>query len=139
MTEAALDDYVAALARKLRLKPPLATLALNAPAEYVAALRAALGSAAVRENADGAMYDLVSLFARSRAEIEASAPAAIAATRAGGQLWIMWPKKTARVSSDLSRDSLAALLTLLGWEPVASIAVDDTWSALRFKPLANGD
>ena len=138
MAETALDDYTAALARKLRLKQQQTTLALNAPPEYVTALRAALTPDAVSESVGAATYDLVSVFARSRAEVEASAPAAIAATRAGGQLWIMWPKKTSKETSDLSRDTLWPLIQPLGWEPVASIAVDDTWSALRFKPLADG-
>jgi hypothetical protein len=134
VTETALNDYMAALTRKLRLKPPLMALALNAPTEFCTALRAALGFDAVRESVDDSTYDVVSLFARFRAEVEASAPAAIAATRAGGQFWIMWPKKSAKEPSDLDRDTLWALVQPLGWGPVASIAIDNTWSALRFRP-----
>jgi hypothetical protein len=128
------SEYAAGLARKLRLKPPLTALALNAPAKYVAALRAALGCDAVSERASSGAYDLVSLFARSQADVEAGAPGAIAATRAGGSLWVMWPKKISGQITDLSRDTLWTLIQPLGWGPVASIAVDETWSALRFRP-----
>ena len=131
------ESYDAALARKLRLKPGQSALAVGAPEEYVAALRAALGADAVMVEAGGRACDLVGLFARSRAEVEAGAPVAIAAVRTGGALWIMWPKKTARQATDLDRDALWALIQPLGWGPVASVAVDKTWSGLRFRPEAD--
>jgi hypothetical protein len=37
------------------------------------------------------------------------------------------------VGSDLNRDRLARLLIDRGWDPVRPVAVDATWSALRFK------
>lgn len=129
--------YNTALARKLRLKPGRTALALNAPDEYVAALFAVLGADAVAtEAAKGARYDLVSLFARSRAAAKAGAPAAIAATQPDGALWIMWVKKSSAQAADLDRDSLWALIQPLGWGPVTSISLDDDWSALRFRPEA---
>lgn len=134
------ESYSAALARKLRLKQGQRALALEAPDEYIATLEAALGREAVAtvqaSGSPAAVFDVVSLFARSRAVVTASAPAAIAATRDGGALWIMWPKKTSMKTTDLDRDTLWALLRPLGWGPVASIAIDETWSALRFRPEA---
>lgn len=132
----AVESYAGALQRKLRLKPGQTALTLNAPGEYVAALRAALGSDAVATSVGetGKTFDLVCLFANARAEVEGTASPIIAATRAGGSLWVMWRKKSARQTTDLDRDSLWALLQPHGWGPVASIAVDDTWSGLRFRP-----
>lgn len=132
------ESYAAALARKLRLKPGQTALALDAPEEYVAALRGALGDGAVATQAGqgGERYDLVSLFTRTRAAAEAGAPTAIAATQSGGALWIMWVKKTSAQAADLDRDLLWALVQPLGWGPVASISLDDDWSALRFRPEA---
>lgn len=131
------ESYGVALARKLRLKPGQTALALNAPVQFVAALQATLGASAVATAAaKGARYDLVSLFARSRAVAEVSAPAAIAATQPGGALWIMWVKKTSPQAADLERDSLWALIQPLGWGPVTSISLDDDWSGLRFRPEA---
>ncbi len=51
----------------------------------------------------------------------------------GGHLWLAYPKKTGAIKTDLTRD--------LGWEvindldllPVTQIAIDATWSALRFR------
>ncbi len=35
--------------------------------------------------------------------------------------------------TDLNRDTLAALLTERGVRPVRQVAIDDVWSALRFR------
>jgi hypothetical protein len=51
------------------------------------------------------------------------------------RLWIAYPKRMSGVETDLTRD--------VGWEPlhglglraVANVAVDDVWSALRFRPV----
>jgi hypothetical protein len=43
-------------------------------------------------------------------------------------------KQTSKIySSDLNRDSCASALAALGLQPVRQIAIDDDWSALRFK------
>jgi hypothetical protein len=47
--------------------------------------------------------------------------------------WVAYPK-AGRLGTDLNRDALAALLNASGVQPVRQIAVDDVWSALRFRP-----
>lgn len=132
------EPYAAALARKLRLKPGQTALTLGAPEAYVSALREILGGGAVRALSLGApiesVYDLVSVFAREQADVMRHAPGAIAATRSGGSLWVMWPKKTSGQATNLDRDTLWALMRPLGWGAVASVAIDEIWSALRFRP-----
>jgi hypothetical protein len=55
--------------------------------------------------------------------------------KADATLWIAYPKKTSGVQTDMTRDK--------GWDAVtdqidavSQVAIDDTWSALRFKPVA---
>jgi hypothetical protein len=59
-------------------------------------------------------------------------PKASARVAEGGALWVAYPK-AGQLGTDLNRDSLARVLQAAGLEPVAQIAVDDVWSALRFK------
>jgi hypothetical protein len=73
---------------------------------------------------------------RSQAEAEAALPAAVAALRPGGVLWVMWPKTTSGMATDLTRDTLAALALAQGWGPVSNVSIDETWSALRLRPEA---
>lgn len=53
--------------------------------------------------------------------------------KAGGLAWAAYPKGGSKVSTDLNRDILWKLIELLGWRPVRMVALDETWSAMRFK------
>jgi hypothetical protein len=49
-------------------------------------------------------------------------------------VWFAYPKKSSRkFRSDISRDSGWSPLGDLGFEPVRQIAIDEDWSALRFR------
>jgi hypothetical protein len=47
-------------------------------------------------------------------------------------LWVVYPKGN---RTDVNRDSLWPILAEHGLRPITQVAVDDTWSALRFRPL----
>ena len=47
--------------------------------------------------------------------------------------WIAYPK-AGQLETDLNRDILWELLDGKGVRPVRQVALDDTWSALRFRP-----
>jgi hypothetical protein len=71
------------------------------------------------------------------AEIEKRVPGLLQRAAPGAVFWITYPKKTSGIDSDLSRDILAAARTDFGWRPVSIVALDDVWSALRFRPIAD--
>jgi hypothetical protein len=49
-------------------------------------------------------------------------------------LWIAYPKGTSkRYKCDFNRDTGWGVLGQLGFEPVRQIAIDEDWSALRFR------
>lgn len=50
-----------------------------------------------------------------------------------GILWITYPKGTSKVKTDLNRDILWLQLKVYHLEGVAIVAVDEIWSAMRFK------
>lgn len=121
------------LAQKLRIAAGNAVLLLNAPEGYQQTL-GALSSGAQIATEPAGQYDVVLLFARDRAELEQSLRQATEAVRNGGILWIAWQKMASRGPADLNRDSLWAAVQPHGWGPVSNVAIDETWSALRFKP-----
>ncbi len=51
-------------------------------------------------------------------------------------LWIAYPKAN---RSDLNRDKIPPLLTEYSMRPIGQVAIDDVWSALRFRPLKPGE
>jgi hypothetical protein len=122
------------LSKKLQIKTGAKVLVLEAPDGYLQELEPLPDGAQVRQRADGA-FDVVQLFATAKKELDHGIPAALRATKPGGVLWISWPKQTAKRVTDLTRDSLREYVERFGLQPVASIAVNEVWSALRFKRI----
>lgn len=114
------------LSKKLVIKPGSAVRVINAPAEYQQLSN-------VPEDA-AEQADVVLLFGESRATLDRTLPTAITTVRHGGIFWVVYPKGG---KSDLSRNDLWAMLEPFLWRPVSQVAVDDTWSALRFRPAAD--
>ena len=77
--------------------------------------------------------DAVLVFVRNRAELEEHAKAALDHAAEDRLTWIAYPK-AGQLGTDLNRDILWKLLEGRGVRPVRQVALDDTWSALRFRP-----
>ena len=55
---------------------------------------------------------------------------------ASSNLWIAYPKAN---RADINRDSLWPIAAGYGFRPISQVAIDDTWSALRFRLLREGE
>ena len=123
------------LVKKLGVKPGQKMLFLNAPEGYLHLLEPLPEGAEVQTSAEG-IFDFVHAFVYNKADVETYGAAAMRALKPGGLLWFTYPKKTSSIKTDITRD--------IGWEevikegirPVTQIAIDETWSALRFRPLS---
>jgi len=112
------------LAGKLQLKDaPLCVL--NPPASF-------RWEGAVAKDPKSAKALL--LFVKDSQELKAKAAPAVAAARRDAITYIAYPK-AGQLGTDLSRDGLAAMLEGQGIQGVRMIAIDDTWSAMRFRPI----
>lgn len=54
------------------------------------------------------------------------------AAQPAGSVWVVWPKTTSGLPSDISEDVLRATMLKAGWADNKGCAVDDVWSGLRF-------
>lgn len=133
---------LSSMAKKLRLALNQTVVVLNAPDGFLAQLRP--GPTDVKTALDlNQAYDAVLLFVKDTDELRRLGPAVIRAAKANGLLWITYPKggQTKGVT-DLpatpwwvQRDVLGEVTSETGYKPVAFVAVDDYWTALRFKRL----
>ncbi|MFD2246896.1 YdeI/OmpD-associated family protein [Pontibacter ruber] len=125
------------LGKKLQVKPDHKLLLLNAPEEVAQTLSSEGYTFATQEaTGEKGTFDAVQLFVKSRAELERDAPQAIEALKPAGMLWIAYPKKSSKITSDLTRDEGWQAVADMGYEGVRQIAIDDTWSSMRFKQAA---
>lgn len=123
----------ASLVKKLLIKPGYQLLIMNAPDGFTQRLEP-LPEGARLYISPGGRFDEVLVFAGSQAELNRYAPVALQAVKPSGLLWFAYPKKTSKIKTDISRDAGWDVATSAGWLPVTQIAVDNTWSALRFRP-----
>ncbi len=119
------------LARKLQIKPGQRLRVVNAPADLRGAMAGGLSDNPVVTRGRS---EAVLLCVTSLAEAEALGPATLGTVGPDGLAWVAYPKGTSGVATDVNRDRLRALLAPAGWQPVRQIALDDVWSAMRFRP-----
>jgi len=124
---------MASTVKKPGLKPGMQALVVAAPAGYLKSLAPLPDRVEVSETlAD--KHDFVQFFATKRSEIEKTAKKLLKSSAPNALVWITYPKKTSGVDSDLSREEVWAAMEGTGWRPVTQIAIDEVWSALRFRP-----
>ncbi|THD77580.1 MAG: DUF3052 domain-containing protein [Phenylobacterium sp.] len=119
-----------ALSAKLGVRAGDTVLALGAPGHY-ADLLAPLpdGASIATEASDPA---IVHAFVADRAQLAKIAEGLPRLPRAGGMLWVSWPKKSSPLFVDLAEDGVRAALLPWGWVDVKVCAVDEDWSGLKF-------
>lgn len=118
-------------AQKLNLKPGQALALVNPPDGMTGALAAQLP-----ENPlfSGAVSQAEAVLVFLTQQAEAGSLAGIyASLKTGGLAWAAYPKGGSKVPTDLNRDILWKLIEPLGWRPVRMVALDETWSAMRFR------
>lgn len=76
--------------------------------------------------------DIFIIFADRSDEAERGFQRAITYLPPDGAIWVLWPKKSSGVETDLTEQTLRDLFLPTGMVDNKVIAVDDTWSALRF-------
>jgi hypothetical protein len=119
-----------ALAKKLHARPGMTMCVLDAPAGYQLGLRTLDGVTQLK--APKGEVDILQVFVTRKAQLDKRLPPLKAAMGARSALWVCYPKANG-LGTDLDRDILRLGLAEKGLTGVSQIAIDDVWSALRFK------
>src|SRR5688572_17787760 len=76
-------------------------------------------------------------FCKTQTEVDSIAELSAKTLQGDGLLWFAYPKGTSKkYKADFNRDNGWKRLGELGFEPVRMVAIDDDWSALRFRRVA---
>jgi hypothetical protein len=131
------------LARKLGIKEGARVALVRAPDGFESELDPLPDGVRVRTQARGTQ-DVVVFFATRRAELERRFNGLAHAIAPNGGLWIVWPKRTSNVATDLRESEVRDVGLAHGLVDNKVCAVDDSWSGLRFvyrladRPANNG-
>ena len=121
------------LLKKLRMQPNQRVLILNAPDRYLDELGPLPEGVELAQEPERDL-DFVHVFAKDLAELGELAPVASESVKRDGLFWVSYPKKSAKVESDLSRDVVWQEVAKTGLRAVSQVSVNDVWSAIRFRP-----
>jgi hypothetical protein len=75
----------------------------------------------------------IAAFCRNAATVQKVAREVLPLYRPGGHLWLIYPKRGGGIETDINRDHGWGPIEAAGFLPVAQVAVNVTWSALRFR------
>ena len=119
------------LAVKLGIRSGHAVAVLGGPDGFAESLAAQAG-VEVRPDTDGGVpFDVIVFFAPWRADLEAELGHLRAHMAPACGLWIAWPKRAAKVATDMSDTVVREVALPTGLVDNKVCAIDATWSALR--------
>ncbi len=118
------------LAKKLGIKTSSRILLVGAPEGFVALLDP-LPAGVAFEHAAGPQVDIAHIFVTERLELDRQLAALRATMRDDAAVWVSWPKKAAKVATDITEDTIRELALRRGYVDIKVCAVSEVWSALK--------
>jgi len=112
------------LAQKLGIKSGSTLLLDGAPADYPSK-----GAKVARAISD--KVDLVHIFTRSALELNAKLEKLRHRIREDAVVWVSWPKKSSKVPTDITEDTIRDIALPMGFVDIKVCAVDHVWSGLK--------
>jgi hypothetical protein len=117
------------VAQKARVKPGTTIAVIKRVPGIVESLGLPDGVAFVKP----AKADLVFLFVRTRAELKAQLPPAVAALGPASAIWVFFRKGSREAGLDMNRDTVWAVAEKLHMRPLGLVSVNESWSAFRLR------
>ena len=115
------------LVKKLGIKPEMKVLLVNPPGNYFDLLESDIKKQLVKTPP----ADFVHLFFVKKADLEKSFLQLIKKLPPNAIIWISWYKKTAKIPTDITEDTIREIVLPTGWVDVKVCAVSDLWSGLK--------
>ena len=75
--------------------------------------------------------DLVHVFGTKKGELERALASYRKKLNPEAVVWVSWPKKSAKVPSEITEDVVREVALPLGFVDVKVCAIDDVWSGLK--------
>jgi hypothetical protein len=124
--------------RKMNFKDSKIVVVVNTPLSFESNIEAMQGLTTFHRNFSAVeKTDFILAFCTKQSEVDAVAVEAATKLEGDGLLWFAYPKGTSKkYKCDFNRDTGWAVLGENSFEPVRMVAVDEDWSALRFRRVS---
>ncbi len=118
------------LARKLGIKEGSKLFLSGAPKNYLELVAPFPEGARLVSKIDGDT-DIVHIFSTERAHLTAALRDTLSKLKQDGSIWVSWPKKSSKVPTDITEDTIREVALPMGLVDIKVCAVDDIWSGLK--------
>jgi len=118
------------LAKKLGIAEGSRVLPIAAPDDYVDLLAPLPGDVHF-EKRIGPEVDIAHIFVDRRGELHRHLAALRGKLRPDAAIWVSWPKKAAKVPTDITEDTIREVALPLGFVDIKVCAVSGVWSGLK--------
>jgi hypothetical protein len=119
---------------KLNLKEQTQILVLNAPESFEPELKTLRGVTVQRDLNSASQIDFSLAFVTKQKEVDTLGKTIAKKVEGDAVVWFAYPKGSSkRYKSEINRDSGWRVLGEAGFEPVRMVAIDEDWSAVRFR------
>jgi hypothetical protein len=119
---------------KLNLKDQKDIVIENAPASFEPEIASLKGVTVRRSIADAKQVEFSLTFATKQKDVDSLARTVGRKAAGDAIVWIAYPKKSSKkYTCEFNRDSGWPSMGEAGFEPVRMVAIDEDWSALRFR------
>ena len=119
------------LVEKLGIKPNSRIAIFNAPSNFDSTLGPLPDGVVRRSKLSGPLHFIHAFFLHS-SKLDRQFPSLKKALDQSGALWISWPKKSAKVETDLAENLVREIGLRHGLVDIKVCAVDEVWSGLKF-------
>lgn len=116
------------LAKKLGMKPGMKAGFVNAPAHYPGLMGETFDALKIGKKGEA---DFIHFFATEARQVEKEIDDLRERIFPDGLIWVSWPKKAAKMDTDLTEDVVRNIALAHGLVDVKVCAVDEIWSGLK--------
>lgn len=119
---------------KIDLKNEKEIVVLNAPESFSPELAGLKGVIILRDAVKVPEIQYALAFVTKQAEVDAISRAVAPKAKGDAQVWFAYPKGISKkFKCEFNRDNGWAVINSLGWRGIRIVAIDEDWSALRFR------
>lgn len=125
------------LFKKLNFKQHKEILVLNYPTEFEGEVNGMNNFTTIRTNInDISEIEFILTFVKTKTEIDAIAPLLYKKLKGDGIVWFAYPKGSSKkYKVEINRGEGWGILGKCEFEAVRQVAIDEDWSALRFRKV----
>lgn len=128
MAEKKTGYSVKPLYQKLGIKETHKVICFDEPEAYLEWLEIPF---TIQKPDSGELVDVIHIFAREKLRLLDYLKESYPLIQQNGMIWVSWPKKTSKVHTDITEDTIRELSFPLGLVDIKVCSVSNIWSGLK--------